>query len=72
MATDNFQGHDYYLMDELLSDEHKLIRDTARAWVKKEVSPIVEDACQSAKFPKQWIKGLAEIGAYGSEEQRKK
>ncbi len=65
MASDNFQAHDYYLMDELLSDEHKLIRETARAWVKKEVSPIVEEACQNAKFPKQWIKGLAEIGAFG-------
>jgi alkylation response protein AidB-like acyl-CoA dehydrogenase len=65
MATDNFQAHDYYLVDELLSDEHKLIRETARAWVKKEVSPIIEDACQKAEFPKQWIKGLAEIGAFG-------
>src|SRR6218665_2209587 len=65
MATDNFQAHDYYLMDELLSDEHKLIRETARAWVKKEVSPIVEEACQTTTFPKQWIKGLAEIGAFG-------
>lgn len=65
MASDNFQAHDYYLMDELLSDEHKLIRETARAWVKKEVTPIVEEACQNATFPKQWIKGLAEIGAFG-------
>src|SRR6195952_5279013 len=65
MATDNFQAHDYYLMDELLTDEHKLIRETARAWVKKEVTPIVEEACQTTTFPKQWIKGLAEIGAFG-------
>jgi glutaryl-CoA dehydrogenase len=65
MATDNFQGHDYYLVDELLSDEHKLIRDTTRAWVKKEVSPIIEEACQKSEFPKKWIKGLAEIGAFG-------
>ncbi len=63
--ADNFQYHDYYLMDELLTDEHKLIRDTTRAWVKKEVSPIVEEACQKAQFPKQWVKGLAEIGAFG-------
>lgn len=63
--TDNFQHPDYYLMDELLSDEHKLIRDTARAWVKKEVTPIVEEACQTCVFPKQWIKGLGEIGAFG-------
>jgi glutaryl-CoA dehydrogenase len=65
MATDNYQGHDYFQVDELLTDEHKLIRETARAWVKKEVSPIVEEACQKAEFPKQWIKGLAEIGAFG-------
>src|ERR1700741_3328035 len=65
MATDNFQHPDYYLMDDLLTEEHKLIRDTARAWVKKEVSPIVEEACQTCIFPKQWIKGLAEIGAFG-------
>ena len=65
MATDNFQAHDYFLMDELLTDEHKLIRETTRAWVKKEVTPIIEEACQTAKFPKQWIKGLAEIGAFG-------
>ncbi|MBI3501570.1 MAG: acyl-CoA dehydrogenase family protein [Bacteroidetes bacterium] len=63
--ADNFQYHDYYLVDELLTDEQKLVRETARAWVKKEVSPIVEDACQKAQFPKQWIKGLAEIGAFG-------
>ncbi len=65
MATDNFQGHDYYLIDELLTDEHKLIRNTARAFVKKSVSPIIEEACQKAEFPKQLIKGLAEIGAFG-------
>jgi glutaryl-CoA dehydrogenase len=65
MASDNFQFHDYYLVDDLLSDEHKLIRETARAWVKKEVTPIVEDACQKATFHKPWIKGLAEIGAFG-------
>ena len=63
--TDNFQHPDYNLMDDMLTDEHKLIRDTARAWVKKEVTPIVEQACQDAKFPKQWIKGLGEIGAFG-------
>ncbi len=63
--TDVYQHPDYYLLDELLTDEHKLIRDTVRAWVKREVSPIVEDACQKSEFPKQWLKGLAEIGAFG-------
>jgi len=65
MAADNYTGHDYYLLDELLTDEHKLIRDTARAFVKKSISPIIEEACQKAEFPKQIVKGLAEIGAFG-------
>jgi glutaryl-CoA dehydrogenase len=52
-------------MDELLTEEHKLIRDAAREWVKREISPIIEEACQKAEFPKQIIKGLAEIGGFG-------
>lgn len=65
MAQDRFQYHDYYLVDELLTEEHILIRNSVREWVKKEVSPIIEEACQKAEFPKQWIKGLAGIGAFG-------
>lgn len=65
MRTDLYQGHDYYLMDELLTDEHKLIRDTARAWIKKEVSPIIEEYYERAEFPKQIVPGLAEIGGFG-------
>jgi glutaryl-CoA dehydrogenase len=65
MAKDRFQYHDYFQVDELLSPEQILVRNSVREWVKKEVSPIVEDACQKAEFPKQWIKGLAEIGAFG-------
>ncbi len=62
---DRFQGVDYYNIDDLLTDEHKLIRDTAREWVKKEVSPIIEEAYEKAEFPRHLIKGLAEIGAFG-------
>lgn len=62
---DRFQAPDYYQIDELLSDEHKLIRDSAREWVKKEVSPIIEEYAQKAEFPTQLTKGLAEIGAFG-------
>jgi len=65
MKTDLFQAPDYYLLDDLLTQEHILVRDTARAWVKREVSPIIEDYAQKAEFPKQLIKGLAEIGGFG-------
>ena len=65
MKPDLFQAPDYYDLDELLTDEHKLVRNVAREWVKREVSPIIEDYSQRAEFPKQIIKGLANIGAFG-------
>ena len=65
MKPDLFQSPDYYNLDDLLTEEHKLVRDSARAWVKKEVSPIIEDYAQRAEFPKQIIKGLGEIGGFG-------
>ena len=65
MKPDLFQAPDYYQVDDLLSEEHKLIRNTTRAWVKRDVSPIIEECAQQAKFPTEIIKGLAEIGAFG-------
>ncbi|MFD0863848.1 acyl-CoA dehydrogenase family protein [Sungkyunkwania multivorans] len=65
MRPDLFEAPDYYNLDELLTDEHKLVRDAARSWVKREVSPIIEDYAQRAEFPDQIITGLAEIGAFG-------
>ena len=65
MKPDLFEAPDYYNLDELLTDEHKLVRDAAREWVKREVSPIIEDYAQKAEFPTQIINGLAEIGAFG-------
>ncbi len=65
MKPDLFQAPDYYNLDELLLEEHKLVRDAAREWVKREVSPIIEDYAQKAEFPTQIIKGLADIGAFG-------
>lgn len=65
MATDLYTHPDYYNMDDLLTEEHKLVRDSVRSWVKQNVSPIIEDHYERAEFPKHLIKGLGEIGAFG-------
>ncbi|PZW43814.1 MULTISPECIES: acyl-CoA dehydrogenase family protein [Mesonia] len=65
MKPDLFQAPDYYNIDDLLTEEHLMVRNAARDWVKKEVSPIIEEAAQKAEFPKSIIGGLAEIGAFG-------
>lgn len=63
--NDLYQHHDYYGVDDLLTDEHKLIRDTVRSFVKKEVTPIIDDYAQRSAFPSQLIPRLGEVGAFG-------
>ena len=65
MATDLYQSPDYYWVDELLTDEQKLIRETVRNYVKKEISPIIEDYAQKAEFPGHIVKQLGELGCFG-------
>lgn len=65
MKPDLFEAPDYYKVDDLLTDEHKLIRNSVRDWVKKSVSPIIEEHAQKAKFPNHLLNELADIGAFG-------
>lgn len=65
MAQDLFQSPDYFNIDELLTEEQKLIRETVRNYVKKEISPIIEDYAQRAEFPQQIVKQMGELGCFG-------
>ena len=65
MKPDLFEAPDYYNLDDLFNEEHKLVREAARNWVKRDISPIIESYAQKGEFPKQIINGLAEIGAFG-------
>lgn len=65
MQQDLFQSPDYFAVDALLKEEHLLARDAVRQWVKKEISPIIEDYCQRATFPTQILAGLGELGCFG-------
>lgn len=64
-GRDKFQHPDFYGIDDLLTEEHKMIRDSIRDWVKREISPIIEECNQRAYFPKHLVKGLGEIGCFG-------
>ena len=63
--TDVFQSPDYYWVDELLTEEQKHIREAVRNYVKKEISPIIEDYAQRAEFPEQIVKQLGDLGCFG-------
>jgi glutaryl-CoA dehydrogenase len=63
--TDLFQSPDYFNVDELLTEEQKHIREAIRSYVKKEISPIIEDYAQKAEFPQQIVKQLGDLGCFG-------
>jgi len=66
IKSDKFESPDFYSIDDLLSDEHKLIRNTMRDFVKKEISPIIEEYAQKAEFPTFIMAKFGEIGALGA------
>lgn len=63
--TDLFQSPDYFNVDALLTEEQKMIRDSVRNYVKKEISPIIEDYAQRAEFPEHIVKQMGDIGCFG-------
>ena len=63
--TDLFQSPDYYLLDELLTEEQRMVRETIRNYVKKEISPIIEGYAQRAEFPQQIVKQLGDLDCFG-------
>ncbi len=65
MSTDRFQAPDYYQLDDLYTDEQKLIRDTVREYAKSNISPIIEEYAQRSEYPRHLVPGLAEVGAFG-------
>ncbi|NVO11859.1 MAG: acyl-CoA dehydrogenase family protein [Bacteroidales bacterium] len=64
-ATVQYTAPDHYLVDDLYTDEHKLVRNSARDWVNRSVKPIIEEYCDKSKFPLHLVKEMGEMGAFG-------
>ncbi|MDD4086083.1 MAG: acyl-CoA dehydrogenase family protein, partial [Bacteroidales bacterium] len=65
MSSSNYISLDYFNLDELFSEEHKIIRSSIRDWVNRSVKPIIEDYTQRAEFPIHLLKEMGELGAFG-------
>lgn len=63
--TDLFVSPDYFALDDLLTEEQKLVRESVRNYVKKEISPIIEDYAQRAEFPQHIVKQMGDLGCFG-------
>mgnify|MGYP001382809731 CR=1 FL=1 len=64
-STVQYTAPDHYLIDDLYSDEQKLVRNSIRDWVNRSVKPIIEDYCNKSMFPIHLVKEMGEIGAFG-------
>ena len=58
-AVTGAPGTDYYLLDDLLSDDERAIRDKVRTFAGEEVLPIINDYWERAEFPFELIPKLA-------------
>ena len=65
VRVDLFESPDHYQLDELLSEEHLMVRTAVRDYVKKEISPIIEEYAQRAEFPQHIVKQLGDLGCFG-------
>jgi len=57
-----YSGLDYYALDDLLTDEERMIRKTVRDFVDREAVPIIEDHHTREAFPRHLIPRMAELG----------
>lgn len=65
MKQQQFDSPDYYAIDDLLSDEHKLIRQSVREFVNQSIRPIIEKCAQENHFPTEIIKAFGNLGVFG-------
>jgi glutaryl-CoA dehydrogenase len=66
MSAIKYNAPDYFLIDDLLNDEHKMVRGAVRDWVNRAVMPIIDEAAQRHEFPVHLVKEVGKLGAFGS------
>jgi glutaryl-CoA dehydrogenase len=60
-----YQALDYYRLDDLLTDEERMIRDSVRDWVSDKVIPVIDHAFRDHRFPTELVPEMAELGLFG-------
>ncbi|MBO0929536.1 acyl-CoA dehydrogenase family protein [Fibrella aquatilis] len=66
IKPDQFESPDFYQLDDLLTPEQKLVRSAMRDFVKREITPIIDDHAQRAEFPEGILAKFGQIGAFGT------
>ena len=65
MESKSYKAPDYFQMDDLLNEEHKIIRASVREWVDRKVKPVIDKYAHKHEFPAYLIREMGELGAFG-------
>ncbi len=66
MPAIKFRGVDFIAFDSLLSDDERLVRDTARKFIEDNLIPIIEECNRAGRFPRELVKPMADLGFFGA------
>jgi glutaryl-CoA dehydrogenase len=61
-----FPGVDFLQLEDLLSEEERLVRDTVRAWVDERFKPIIEECNRDSRFPIELVPEMARLNLFGA------
>src|SRR2546429_9915333 len=61
-----FRGVDFMEFDTLLTDDERLVRDTARRFIEDNLIPIIEECNRAGRFPRELVKPMGELGFFGA------
>src|SRR5438132_13635904 len=61
-----FRGVDFIEFDALLTDDERLVRDTASRFIEENLIPIIEECNRAGRFPRELVKPMAELGFFGA------
>ena len=64
MPASHYQT-DYFQIDDLLTEEHKMIRGTVREWVNRNLKPVIESMYEKGEVPMEWVRELGQLGVLG-------
>src|SRR5512135_3570833 len=66
MPAFKFNGVDFIEFDSLLSDDERLVRDTARRFIEENLIPIIEQCNRDGRFPRELVQPMGALGFYGA------
>ncbi|MDQ1694337.1 MAG: glutaryl-CoA dehydrogenase [Acidobacteriaceae bacterium] len=61
-----FKGVDFIGFDSMLSDDERMVRDTARRFIEDNLIPIIEECNREGRFPRELVNPMGEMGFFGA------